>query len=218
MPTNCDNVLTVSASGDHPLFCKLYGAKHVTTFDITYNSKVLMDIKTVALQTLNISEYWQLLKDLRSERNTLSVPNMNKIFPKLSPVVQQYLLGVNGHKIFSKGLRPDSYLKYAPYPNEYAKMQALIQKPFDFIWSDIKELPLTKTYDFIHISNIFDYFDYKDVESTLTRIQKITNVGGRIFMKTHKGNPQIVCNNILKTSENWKQLAHGNTIVLQRVR
>ena len=37
----CEKVLSVSASGDHPLFCKMYGAKQITTFDITYASKIL---------------------------------------------------------------------------------------------------------------------------------------------------------------------------------
>ena len=39
MPKKCNHALTVAASGDHPLFASLYGAKHVDTFDISYNAK-----------------------------------------------------------------------------------------------------------------------------------------------------------------------------------
>ena len=42
-------VLTVSASGEQPLFFKLYGAKDVITFDISYNSYLLTSLKIAAL-------------------------------------------------------------------------------------------------------------------------------------------------------------------------
>lgn len=41
MPQNCNRALTVAWSGDHPLFCSLYGAKYVDTFDVTINAECI---------------------------------------------------------------------------------------------------------------------------------------------------------------------------------
>ena len=58
MPKETNRALTVAASGDHPLFCSLYGAKYVDTFDISYNAKCVMDIKVAALRN-NFDFYFQ---------------------------------------------------------------------------------------------------------------------------------------------------------------
>ena len=225
MPENPDKVLTVAASGDHPLFCKLYGAKNVQTFDITYNAKVITDIKCAALQELDLPEYWQLLQDLWRNRNVASVPNMqNKIVPHLEQATKDYIYGMKGWPLFTNGLGPNSYLQYAPTPTEYAKLQELVKEPFDFKWANVIELngELTEEYDFIHLSNIFDYLQYKDMRNVLTTMQKHTAVGGRIFLETFKSPiPGSICIDIVKSSPDWEICLTGNTIgqhILERVR
>ena len=54
-------VLTVAGSGDQPMFFMLYGASLVDTFDLSYCAKVMMDIKTAAIQSGNRAEYVDFL-------------------------------------------------------------------------------------------------------------------------------------------------------------
>ena len=96
MPKKHENVLTVVGSGDHPLWFSLYGAKHVDTFDISYNAKILMDIKVVALNCLSRNDYNRLLDDFyeinRSPfKDISSIKNMSKILPKLPEVESEYI-------------------------------------------------------------------------------------------------------------------------------
>lgn len=222
MPEKRDNVLTVAASGDHPIFCKLSGAKNVQTFDITYNAKVITDIKCAALQELDLPEYWQLLKDLWRNRDLASVPHMkNKIMPHLEQVTQDYICGMRGYPLFANGLGPNSYLQYAPTPTEYVKLHEVVKGHFDFKWANITELhsDLTKEYDFIHLSNIFDYLTYKDMIAVLYTMQKHTAKGGRIMLDAHKTSiPGTLCDDIAKTSSNWNVTHVGISHIIERVR
>ena len=43
--TNKKSILTIAGSGDQPIFYSLNGAKDIDTFDISFCSKVIMDIK-----------------------------------------------------------------------------------------------------------------------------------------------------------------------------
>ena len=79
MPKNCNSALTVAASGDHPFWCSLFGIKHVDTFDISYNAKCIMDIKTAALGCLDYFQYIKLLENLNKCRDVTNVPYMKNI-------------------------------------------------------------------------------------------------------------------------------------------
>ena len=167
MPKNTENVLTVAASGDHPMFASLYDAKNIDTFDITYNAKCIMDIKTEALQVLNYKEYLNLQEDLYSAVDVKNVKNMDKIFDKLPIEEQNYMNAMRGFFLFNHGLA--NYKKsLLVSESEYAQMREKIKKPFNFIWSDITSLHnhLDKQYGFIHLSNIFDHLD-QDTQITV---------------------------------------------------
>ena len=188
MPKQAANVLTVAASGDHPLICRLHGAKNITTFDISYNAKVLMDIKNVAIHQLDIDEYSDLLVNLHYTQDVPSVPHMDKIVPRLKSTVRRYIQQTNGARLFSSGFGPQSYMRYAIMPSEYVKLQNMEQKPFKFIWSDIKDLNLgDNRYDFVHLSNVLDYVEYDDLAPTMKKIQEHVVIGGRIVVITMTG-------------------------------
>ena len=220
MPKCNPSVLTVAASGDHPLICRLNGAKNITTFDISYNAKVIMDVKNAAIHQLNIGEYSQLLENLYHTQNVPSVPHMDQIVPRLKSTVRRYIQQTNGVRLFSNGFSPQSYARYAIMPSEYKKLQNMEYKPFPFIWSDIKDLDLRDNmFDFVHLSNVLDYVPYDDLTPVMRKIQPHVNIGGRIVILSVLGvSTKNYLQNFVSSQINWKTLESGRVNVLERVR
>ena len=233
MPKNCNNALTVAASGDHPLYCKLYGAKHVTTFDMTYNAKLVTDIKVAAIQQgLDIQEYRDLLNNLHRGIKPLSVPGMDRIISNLSPDIQTYMINITKAQpkfnLFSAGSPIDKTTKkYTLNKEEYQQIKNLITKPFDFIWSNVLDLQLTENYDFIHLSNIADYLSFEENAKVLINMLNHTCVNGCIVMQSQKQKKhagvlfnfsECLCTQVAEKLPNWKLLSRGYTNILQRVR
>ncbi len=184
IPENAKSALTVAASGDHPMFTALCGIQHIDTFDITFNAKCIMDIKTTALQKLSRQEYINMLDDLYYTRDIFMVRGVNKIFDMLPQTDRQYLAKMNGNKIFGHGLQPRNYEKNLPTQLEYEQMRKTITQPFNFIWSGIDEIHkhLNQNYDFMHLSNIFDYItEETKITQILNNLMQHINPGGRIL-------------------------------------
>jgi hypothetical protein len=210
----CEKVLTVSASGDHPLFCKRYSAKYITTFDVTYTSKLIMDIKTVAIKTLTFNNYWQLLNNLWDNPNIKSVPNFNRIMSELDSDEQEYIHVMDGKfALFNFGTPPSYYESDKnTHKSLYTELQQVDLSAFPFIWTDIENLDTklqNNTYDFIHLSNILDYVSDDIKVSVLKSLTQRLNCGGRILMRRIIGNYQLatICQKIEKQSSD---LAFGN--------
>ena len=225
MPAKCDNALTVAASGDHPLFCKLYGAKHVTTFDITCNAKIITDIKIAAMQEgFDLQQYRTLLNNLYKSTNALSVHGMDRIIVHLPANVQQYMIDAANFVVpldlFSSGVKiEDKTEKYTINAKEYEQLRSLVKEPFDFIWTDAADLRVTENYDFIHLSNIADYMPWQTFGNVLQHLMRHTNVGGRIFAdQQNTFNASGLFEQVPKHLNNWELLQSGTMNVLQRVR
>ena len=183
MPQKTDNALVVTGSGDFPIFSALYGAKHIDSFDVTYNSKLIMDIKTTAIKTLKYTEYKKLLKNLYSNPAVMCVKNMDTILKQLVIEEQEYIENMFGYPLFNNGLHPkDSRAETFLSSKEFYKARKIIDKPFDFIWTDIEHLSskLNKKYDFIHLSNIFDYLNDEQVIDVLHSLTRYTRPGCNI--------------------------------------
>lgn len=201
---DCNRALTVAASGDHPLFCSLYGAKEVDTFDISYNAKLIMDIKTVAIGLLNRDEYARMLENLWWRDDALTAPFMDKVSAKLPAEEYEYLCSMRGTRLFNKGVWDSRDSKYLPADFEYKQLQKIIKKPYNFVQTDIVNLGahLNQSYDFIHLSNIFDHI--KNLESHWGIIQpllKRLNVGGRLVSYSLFGYPKQFSKDSMKNTE-----------------
>ena len=190
MPENCDNALVVAASGDQPLFCSLYGAKHVDTFDISYNAKCIMDIKVAALNTMGYSDYISFLDNLfmfrlNGLRSILDIKNMKSVLYKLPKIESDYICTFKEIPLFSRGPRPRNNTSL-PTLSEYNKLRQTGIRPYNCALIDIYKIcgSLTKKYDFIHLSNIFDYVIENDYEELLLPIMKFVKPGGRIVMES----------------------------------
>ncbi len=156
---NVKSVLTVAGSGDQALFYKLSGAKIVDTFDINNNARVIQDIKCAAIKHLKISEYKDLLTKLHNAnaRDIIDMPEMHYILQFLpkesSDIIKQNNFACNC------GLNIDFYPENIPTDTEFETLKNMLNKSFNFIWSDLESVgtTLTRKYDLINISNIFDY-------------------------------------------------------------
>jgi hypothetical protein len=207
MPKKCDDALVVAASGDHPLFCSLYGAKHVDTFDVSYNAKCMMDIKTEALNCLEYSEYISFLRDLYN----ISIPfaditNMDKILYKLPKTEYDYIYEFKDENIF---MRKSISLNNAVLPtqSEYDKLRENIKTNYNFILTDVCKIKLIKSYDFIHLSNVFDYVNSFHYESVVSELMEHVRPGGRILTQFFsESNDEIfglIMKKMLKQHKNW---------------
>jgi len=185
IPKKCENALVVASSGDHPLFCSLYGAKHVDTFDVSYNAKCMMDIKVVALNCLNYEEYKRFLDDLYAKHNDSTpiteIAKMDEILSKLPKTECDYIYALRNTSLFSRGDSPE-ITGYVPTFSEYCKLQAKIIRPYNFLLTNIVNLSnsLTKSYDFMHLSNIFDYVRSSEYGNLILSLMKYINPGGKI--------------------------------------
>ena len=182
MPKNCNRALTVAASGDHPLWCSLYGAKHVDTFDITYNAKCIMDIKTTALNCLRWSEYISLVKNLYYWPDGSQVLFQEKIANLLPKEELEYMESGDDWLFSSGGM----YECYLPKKREYRKLKKIVKKPYNFIQTDIAKLgyKLTESYDFIHLSNIMELVAEENLcETIIVSLMRYVNPGGRILFQ-----------------------------------
>ncbi len=189
VPKKCNNALVVAASGDHPLFCSLYGAQHVDTFDVSYNAKCMMDIKVAALNCMDYVDYGQFLEDLHiscksQSVNITNVKYMDKILQKLPKTEAEYIRALNEEPLFSRGPSP-IVSGVLPTFKEYCKLRKKIVKPYDFFLTGISKLEtyLEKSYDFVHLSNIFDYVSEGSYADLLLPLMQHLNPGGRIVLE-----------------------------------
>lgn len=179
------SVLTVTSSGDQPIAFAISGARDIDTFDTTYFARVIMDMKTSAIQTMNHEQYGNFVNKLRNTKSVRDIPEYKKIVdvcPKSSVLAARQMTGC---KIFNAGtgVRPE----YTPNESEYAVAQKIITQPINFIWSDITELhmQLNKEYDIIYLSNIFEYFHHRQkIMNVLNNLRPFVKNGGEIMLYT----------------------------------
>ena len=179
------SVLCVTASGDQPIAFAISGARDIDTFDTTYFARVIMDMKTSAIQTMNHDQYCSFIADLDKKNFICDINGYDKIesvCPKSSLVAAKQMRGC---RIFNQGY--NLYPEYMPTESEYDAAKKIIQSPMNFIWSDLKDLhtQLDKEYDIIYLSNIFEYFhNQKKITNVLNNLKPFVRDGGEIMLYT----------------------------------
>lgn len=167
-PIQNPRVLTVAASGDQPLMYAAAGASHVDTFDITVNACAVMDFKTSALQVgANLDEYTDAVQNLihLDELDTIGTRQHAKFMrivenmPMRTRSLMQNIIRQNFNQTaFSQ--HSARKLRFPTDDKQFAKMQACVSVPFDFIWADLTNVHhyISGQYDIINVSNIFDHY------------------------------------------------------------
>jgi hypothetical protein len=202
------SVLTVAASGDQPIAFQISGARDIDTFDSTYFAKVIMDIKTSALQTMDCEQYKNMITKLRNARSEDDIPNYDKIKTVCPPETLNVVRQMNGCRIFAQGTGiRDEYL---PNDKEYDAAKKIVNKPIRFMWSDLDNLHtvLNKKYDLIYLSNIFEYYhDTNKITQVLNNLYPFLNDGGEIMLFTswvHNNTSEMIVDGAVKCT--WGKL------------
>ena len=182
-------VLTVAGSGDQALFYKLAGAKIVDTFDITCNARVIQDMKYVAIKNMNPVEYKDLLirayRTDGAELESILSDMWTSLPDKTGEIIQKSRFDM----VLGFGLNANFYPENIPTAEEFARLRKVLTKPFYFIWSDLESLSgnLTKKYDVINISNIFDYCSNAETQvKILDELSAYLTKNGRIVYLPQK--------------------------------
>lgn len=182
---NVKSVLTVAGSGDQALFYKLSGAQVVDTFDININASIIQDIKCTAIKNLNRDEYIDLLTRIyRADGDhVIIIPQICRLWEFFSSKTRETLLNNRFGMMFSAGHDIFAYQENIPTDDEYKKLGKLLDKKFNFIWTDLAKLgtKLQRKYDLINISNIFDYYQNgSDQIKILKELSEYLNINGHI--------------------------------------
>ena len=181
-------VCTVCGSGEQPFFAKLFGAKYVLTFDISYNAYLLMALKIAAMQYFKQhAQYEYFISDLGDHcgpGELLKTPNIDKVLKGLYGTQRNHLIRMESLRLPT--LLGDASCQYYTIPqNDYEKLRTLIRLPFPFIWTDIKELD-TKlgddTFDIMYYSNVLCFVQNHLVKPVLESTKKHLNPDGKLFL------------------------------------
>lgn len=148
------SILTACCSGDQILRAFAAGAAHVDSFDITYFAKIIFNIKTAAIKTLNFDDYNNLLATAKSGNYS----DKHLMYEKIKPAMTQT------DSVIFDTLEPYMHfccdgIKYEISLDEFNKLKSLDIQPGEFFWSPIDKLANDldgKKYDIIYTSNIFD--------------------------------------------------------------
>ena len=193
------SALAVAGSGDIPICLTANGAKHVDTFDISYNARVIMDIKTYMLHKK--TDYFQYLHNLRalkdSSNNLMSGECSNIIRRAVTPQTLDYVIGMSGKYL----LRGDDFRVYFPGYKDFENIQNRIHGRYNFIWTDLFDLCghiQNKTYDIIYLSNVFQYVESEQIVANI-----LTNLS-----KNHLNKDGIVVVDSLLSSSKCAPLRH----------
>lgn len=166
-------VLTVGASGDHLFECYAHGAKHVDTFDINYRQKPIMELKNLMIQHVPYEDFLEFFFD---DANFFNPQIIEPIIPMFSMSLRMFMdlyysMGSAGRKLFVYNGKSNFLAQYDNkyYSNQF-KYDALgieLPKKISFTHTDITGISahFTRKYDYIFLSNIFDFQHHEITDS-----------------------------------------------------
>ena len=186
------SVLTVAASGDQPIIYATRNSAHIDTFDITCYANVIMDFKTTSLDILTYNEYSRIIPwisvNLRSAAQRSEFKRVFSMMPAETHHILDQILKTKNHALIF-GREPVYKIDVPRDATHYLSMQMQSRRRYDFIWADVKNLHeyLTRPYDIINTSNIFDHYfgqcdePHKHIAETVKNLWPYLNKGGHII-------------------------------------
>ncbi len=180
-PEQGARVLSVAASGDQPLFYKLAGASQVDTFDISFNAKMMMDIKTTAIQHLDRLDCIYLWGRINRGYEISDIAQYKKIAEFMPADTRGYIECMRGAQLVRTGGMLDLCLE----SKEFDNLKKSVNAPFEFKWTDLSDLSrhLTQEYDQMYLSNILQYNTSPEYMLRVANdLMAHLSVGGKILL------------------------------------
>lgn len=189
-------IITVTGSGDHVINAISRGATDITTFDINPLTKYYLDLKLATIKNFSYHNYLYTFLyrgiDLNSKQiSKFDMPDDSKNFwlEKLSIFNDSWFALRKSPSIFNVELiDPNLVSQCNLYFDEYIYdeiKKKLNKVNISFIQTDLKELSLKNQYDYMFLSNIFDYADlmYKNnhVKNYCYLIQEFSKYVNQIY-------------------------------------
>lgn len=203
------SVLTVGGSGEQPLFCKMYGADNVVTFDVSYNSYLLTSVKIAALQAFDKNtDYEKFVYDLShycKPGQLMDTPKLNYVMPYLTYAQKNHLRYTDeiGIPVFLGDISCDFYC--IPQ-QQYEILRQSVKTPFPFIWTNITELDKklgNENFDLVYYSNILSFLEPQKIAPVLESTKKHINPGGSLFLLSEFNEPKpAIMNTVRDVFEN----------------
>ncbi|MFA7188117.1 MAG: DUF3419 family protein [Alphaproteobacteria bacterium] len=208
------HVLTVAGAGDQAFWFTKFGALSIDSFDISHCSKIVSELKSAAIKRFDLETYKNFVINLRkNSANLYFSEEYEFIKPILSQSARNFVYEMKGKNFCENGIIKEEY-----FPNTY-EFNLIKTRLMDtkFIWSNIDNLhkKLTKKYDIIYLSNIFQYFTDAEKISVIlkTLAEKHLSNDGRIaFINDHF----ILNKNYIKVAKDLETIGKFKIIEKQK--
>jgi len=232
---NGARIATVGSSGDQVLNAIFYGAKDITLIDANIFTRAYFEYKTAMIKNLDYVEFMSMLGSFSMFNWKTYSKISHDISPRSKRFFDELMLNQDDHgHNYDEGYLTDSLIRnnlfHTPchyynteeenlfYNNQedYLKLKKLLlEKDYKLtiINAELKEFPskLKGEFDYIFLSNIYDYVDKDLIISVVNKLYKKIKVGGSIQYHYQFGIPEYFYNksddfatskNLSKTNEN----------------
>jgi len=202
--------LAVCGGGDMPLMLAGAGAKSVDVFDISIHAYFVMRVKMHMMKNnFSIQKYYNVLESLSGcpclfssygrwdvVRDTFADNNDKYIL--------NYLENMRGCNIFGAYCMNKMFFMS---DSEYNAAKSRVPKYFNFMWSDLYELPGRingKKYDVIYLSNVLGYANgAKQIYNIINKLSSNLNDDGIMIVDTLASKNKII-SDLLKSDKRFK--------------
>ncbi len=228
-------IATVGSSGDQVLNAIFYGAKDITLIDANIFTRAYFEYKTAMIKNLDFETF----KSHLGMFSMFNWKTYSKISHDLSKRSKQFFDELmlnqdeNGHD-YDEGYLTDSMIRnnlfHTPcYPHDekvenlfynnakdFKKLKHLLIKnnfKINYINADITEFSkkLNGKFDYIFLSNIYDYVDEKIMVPIINKLYRKLNAGGAIQYYYTFDNYEINKNNLISKTAKRKFLNIGES-------
>ncbi len=185
-------VLTLGGTGDHALFCKLYGAEYVLTFDYSCHSYLISSLKTAAIKAfLNTDDYSNFLRDLQAYAPDLyKIRNITRVLSQLPANQREYIITANAMHFPLCVSNNTTHNLYELSQENYNKLRNSVSGPFPFIQTNITELNKKlcgEKFEMVYFSNALDFVKPNEALSVLENTKNNMTQNGVLFITTQHG-------------------------------
>lgn len=161
-------ILSVAAGGDHAFECLLSGASFVDMFDVNYAQKVIVELKSHMIKSLPYEDFMDFFFDKKHFFDKKIIAPLWKNFSRELSLYMDwyYCMGECAPRrmfVYGKSMNPGydkDKISYLSCSEKYAELSNRIPRVFNFAHRNISDLAgyYNQKYDFILLSNIFDYY------------------------------------------------------------